>query len=86
MIVEDATVKMQEIQLEDSGSKKFARRDHLIEIEQNILNKWEEAHAFESEPDLSKTKFLVTFPYPYMNGFLHAGHLHSLTKLEFSSR
>ena len=28
-------------------------------------------------------KFLVTFPYPYMNGRLHLGHAYSLTKAEF---
>ena len=30
-------------------------------------------------------KFLVTFPYPYMNGKLHLGHAFSLTKAEFAA-
>ena len=30
-------------------------------------------------------KFLVTFPYPYMNGKLHLGHAFSLSKAEFAA-
>merc|ERR1719247_2995233 len=32
-----------------------------------------------------RKKWLVTFPYPYMNGRLHLGHGFSLTKAEFSA-
>ena len=58
---------------------------------------WIHAGAFEkdaprgfaqkSEDEKSKKeKWLVTFPYPYMNGKLHLGHAFSLTKAEFSAR
>ena len=29
---------------------------------------------------------MATFPYPYMNGFLHLGHAFSLSKAEFATR
>jgi leucyl-tRNA synthetase len=31
-------------------------------------------------------KYMVTFPYPYMNGFLHLGHAFSMSKAEFANR
>ena len=29
---------------------------------------------------------MVTFPYPYMNGYLHLGHAFSMSKAEFQIR
>lgn len=40
----------------------------------------------EDAPQLGtpqQEKFLVTFPYPYCNGYLHIGHSFSLSKAEF---
>lgn len=87
----DVTAKMQDVQLTEdaanaAGAQKFSRRDHLIEIEHKVLKQWDDAKVFESEPDPSKPKYMVTFPYPYMNGYMHVGHLFTLTKVEFSSR
>ncbi|KAG7401107.1 hypothetical protein PHYBOEH_002990 [Phytophthora boehmeriae] len=85
--MENVTVKMDDVQLEDNTPvKKMARRDHLIDIEKDVLKRWDDVKLFESDPDPSRPKYMVTFPYPYMNGYLHVGHLFSLTKVEFASR
>ena len=34
----------------------------------------------------NKGKYMVSFPYPYMNGYLHLGHVFSATKAEFAAR
>ncbi|GFX35205.1 leucine--tRNA ligase, cytoplasmic [Trichonephila clavipes] len=60
----------------------------LLDIEKTVQNEWEKQNIFEENAPLlndSKTeKYLVTFPYPYMNGRLHLGHTFSLSKCEFA--
>ncbi|CAA7022780.1 unnamed protein product [Microthlaspi erraticum] len=50
---------------------------------------WEEEQVFkaESRKDSPKPgeKFFSTFPFPYMNGYLHIGHAFSLSKIDFAS-
>ncbi|XP_050223511.1 leucine--tRNA ligase, cytoplasmic [Mercurialis annua] len=71
------------------GTKSFARRDRLLEIEQKARAWWEEKDVFRSEsadrPPKPNEKFFGNFPFPYMNGFLHLGHAFSLSKLEFAA-
>ena len=64
----------------------FARRDRLLEIQREAQKKWSSEKRFERNLDTSKPKFMVTFPYPYMNGRLHLGHAFSLSKPEFIVR
>lgn len=71
---------------EKEGPRSFARRDHLREIEIHMQAQWEASKIFEPSVDESKEKFMVTFPYPYMNGRLHLGHAFSVTKAEFTAR
>ena len=79
---------------EPKGSNRLA---HLREIELSRQKLWKENSIFAADAEedwQSKTdfktknekKYLITFPYPYMNGRLHLGHAFSLSKCEFQSR
>lgn len=63
--------------------------EYLQKIERDVQAKWEKERVYEfdapAEPRKSNDeKFMVTFPYPYMNGRLHLGHTFSLSKAEVS--
>lgn len=49
--------------------------------------KWQAEKIFDVDApeNASKPKFMITFPYPYMNGRLHLGHSFSLSKCEFAA-
>ncbi|XP_041358320.1 leucine--tRNA ligase, cytoplasmic-like [Gigantopelta aegis] len=70
--------------------KSTAKLCELLEIERQVQEKWYKERIFEEDapPKGSKSaereKFMVTFPYPYMNGRLHLGHTFSLSKCEFA--
>ena len=70
--------------------KSTVRRDALLEIQNAAQAKWANLRIFEEDAPLSypdqpdQEKFLVTFPYPYCNGFLHIGHAFSFSKGEFA--
>ena len=66
-------------------------KDQLLAIEAKWQTYWEQQHLFEANPPEgykkgdNKKKFFVTFPYPYMNGRLHLGHLFTVSKSEFAA-
>jgi len=78
---------------DEAGPKNTARRDLLIQLQEEAQRKWAELGAFEynapedgeSDAGTPETKFFGNFPYPYMNGMLHLGHAFSLSKLEFAA-
>ena len=68
--------------------KSFARRDQLRANELAAQAAWASSKEFETDaPSVTPapSKFMVTFPYPYMNGRLHLGHAFSLSKAEFAA-
>ncbi|WCJ19245.1 Leucine--tRNA ligase cytoplasmic [Euphorbia peplus] len=73
----------------DGGSKSFARRDSLLEIQHKVQGWWNDGDVFRAQPGENPPKpdekFFGNFPFPYMNGFLHLGHAFSLSKLEFAA-
>uniref|UniRef100_A0A182Y3F3 leucine--tRNA ligase n=2 Tax=Anopheles stephensi TaxID=30069 RepID=A0A182Y3F3_ANOST len=65
--------------------------EYLQKIERDIQERWQRDKVYDvdapKEPrKRDDEKFLVTFPYPYMNGRLHLGHAFSLSKAEFAVR
>ncbi|XP_076467867.1 leucine--tRNA ligase, cytoplasmic-like [Babylonia areolata] len=79
-------------QQQDSGMdrKSTAKLSEILAIERKVQERWEQEKIFEEDapqpgsPAAKQEKFLVTFPYPYMNGRLHLGHTFSLSKCEFA--
>ena len=58
----------------------------LRQLEDKWRKKWEKARIFEADPDLSKKKFFITFPFSYMNGPLHVGHGFTATRVDAVAR
>lgn len=70
-----------------SNNKGTFKRDALRANEATIQKEWEVSSVFASDATTENDEhFLVTFPYPYMNGVLHIGHAFSLTKAVFRAQ
>jgi leucyl-tRNA synthetase len=41
------------------------------QIENKWRRAWEQARIFEADPDPNREKYMITFPFSYMNGPLH---------------
>ena len=77
--------------------KELKRLSHIRQYEKDLQEKWKKCHIFEvdaednwkekySLDEKNNIKFFITFPYPYMNGRLHIGHIFSMSKCEFQAR
>jgi leucyl-tRNA synthetase len=57
---------------------------HAIESKWQKI--WQEQKAFQPEVKPGQKKFLCTFPYPYVNGLPHVGHMFSQMRVEAFAR
>jgi leucyl-tRNA synthetase len=80
------TKEMENLTVAAPSGRGHIKRDTLRVNEIAVQKKWEDAKAFEANPDPNAEPFLVTFPYPYSNGHLHIGHAFSLTKAIFRAQ
>jgi leucyl-tRNA synthetase len=62
------------------------RRDFLKSIEEKWQRLWEQNHVFEADPDPTKPKFFVTFPYPYINAHPHLGTGYTVLRVDILAR
>jgi len=60
--------------------------EKLKRIEEKWQKKWEEARIFEADPDESRPKFFVTFPYPYVNAYPHLGGAFTILRVDITAR
>ena len=58
----------------------------LRQLEEKWRKAWEKAKIFEADPDLTRKKFFITFPFSYMNGPLHVGHGFTATRVDSYAR
>ena len=58
----------------------------LKENEVKAQKLWADEKINIATPKPGQKKFMVTFPYPYMNGRIHLGHVFSMLKAEFAAR
>ena len=69
-----------------SESKRKAPLEALKDIEVKWRRKWDEAEIFNAEPDPGRPKFFGNYPYSYMNGRPHVGHMFTLMRVEIFTR
>src|SRR3989344_4324411 len=55
-------------------------------IEKKWQDKWEKEKVFEANLDKKRKKFFANAPYPYVNGFLHIGHMYTYLRTEAFAR
>jgi len=56
--------------------------DILRQIERKWQKAWEREKIFEADPDPTREKRFVTFPYSYVNGPLHVGHAFTAARVD----
>lgn len=57
-----------------------------VKYEEKWLKIWEEKRLFEADPEPSRPKYFITFPYSYQNGPLHVGHGFTASRVDVIAR
>jgi len=60
--------------------------EELKRIEEKWQRVWEERKVYEADPDPSRPKFFVTFPYPYVNALPHLGSAFTVLRVDIAAR
>jgi leucyl-tRNA synthetase len=88
LITDVSTLINKNIQINQmSNDKKGWKSDELKECEIKMQHYWNNNNFNHSVmiKNLNK-KFFATFPYPYMNGYLHLGHGFTMSTIDFVCR
>jgi leucyl-tRNA synthetase len=60
--------------------------ERLKRVEEKWQARWREARLFEADPDPSRPKFFITFPYPYVNALPHLGSAFTVLRVDVMAR
>lgn len=60
--------------------------ERLKSIEAKWRSRWASDRLFEADPDPTRPKFFVTFPYPYVNGYPHLGGAFTILRVDITAR
>mgnify|MGYP001770620891 CR=1 FL=1 len=60
--------------------------ERLKTIEAKWRARWASDKLFQVDPDPSRPKFFVTFPYPYVNGYPHLGGAFTILRVDITAR
>ncbi len=60
--------------------------ERLKAIEEKWQRRWREARLFEADPEPGKPKFMVTFPFPYVNSLPHLGGAFTVLRVDIAAR
>lgn len=63
------------------------KSQELRDLESQMQKIWKDTDTHKTDTNFDNPKtFFATFPYPYMNGYLHLGHGFTLSKYDFACR
>ena len=91
-ISKDTEIKSNDNEAEKTNEKKMWKSEEFKVMEEKIHSFWKQNKThevdidFESTDTVNPNKFFATFPYPYMNGYLHLGHGFTMSKIDFAGR